>query len=68
MVIAAFNMINKTRSALEKIKVDGGDISGTVNSSGDVHIFKGIPFAAAPVGALRWKAPQPVVPWTGVKA
>ena len=29
--------------------------------------YKGIPFAAAPVGDLRWKAPQPAVPWKGVK-
>lgn len=66
-LIAAFS-INSTNSSLDKIKVEGGDISGTVNPSGDVHIFRGIPFAAAPVGALRWKAPQPVIPWSGVKA
>ena len=33
----------------------------------DIHIFKGIPFAAPPVGELRWKAPQPVQPWNDVK-
>jgi len=49
------------------VKVDGGLISGTVNSTGTVQTFKGIPFAAPPVGSLRWKAPQPVIPWTGVK-
>ena len=54
-------------SSFDTIKVDGGHISGTVNSAGDVHIFKGIPFAAPPVGTLRWKEPQPVKPWTGVK-
>ena len=32
-----------------------------------MHIYKGIPFAAPPVGALRWKAPQPVAHWQGVK-
>lgn len=50
-------------SAFDKVKVDGGFISGTVNSKGDIHIFKGVPFAAPPVGALRWKAPQPVAAW-----
>src|SRR5215472_12051715 len=50
----------------DTIKVDGGQISGTTTDG--VHSFKGIPFAAPPVGSLRWKAPQPVVPWNGVRA
>ena len=53
--------------SLETIKVEGGMISGTTDSSGTIHIFKGIPFAAPPVNELRWKAPQPVVPWKGIK-
>lgn len=35
--------------------------------SGDGAIFLGIPFAAPPVGELRWRPPQPVQPWTGVR-
>ncbi|MDQ8203492.1 carboxylesterase family protein [Pelagicoccus sp. SDUM812003] len=34
----------------------------------DLVIYKGIPFAAPPVGELRWKAPQPVTPWQGVRS
>lgn len=49
------------------VKTNAGMVSGTVSSDGSVHIFKGIPFAAPPVGDLRWKAPQPVAPWEGVK-
>ena len=50
----------------EAIKIDGGLISGT--SANGARIYKGIPYAAPPVGALRWKAPQPVVSWSGTKA
>ncbi len=52
-------------AAPETITVDGGQISGT--ASDGVRVFKGIPFAAPPVGDLRWRAPQPVVAWSGVK-
>jgi para-nitrobenzyl esterase len=61
--LLAFN----SKNVFESVKVEGGLISGTTDSSGNVHIFEGIPFAAPPVGELRWKAPQPVVPWQGVK-
>jgi para-nitrobenzyl esterase len=53
-------------AASDTVTVDGGRIRGM--SAGGVRVFKGIPFAAPPVGALRWKAPQPVVPWSDVKA
>lgn len=45
--------------------VTGGKIAGT--SAEGVNAFKGVPFAAPPTGALRWRAPQPVVPWKGVR-
>ncbi len=56
-----------TTNKIDIVKTNAGLIAGTVNNTGDVHIYKGIPFAAPPVGNLRWKAPQPVAPWTGVK-
>ena len=49
----------------EPVSVTGGDISGFVTEDG-VYVFKGIPYAAPPVGELRWVAPQPVVPWEGL--
>lgn len=49
------------------ITVDGGQIKGVSSQKPGVTVFKGIPYAAAPVGDLRWKAPQPVQPWDGVK-
>ena len=51
----------------DRVQVEGGVISGTTDPGGDLHIFKGIPFAAPPVGDLRWRAPQPVIPWQGVR-
>src|SRR5690606_13213404 len=52
-------------AAIEQVEVTGGIVQGTVNRG--VAAFKGVPFAAPPVGDLRWKAPQPVVPWAGIK-
>ena len=51
---------------LSEVQTQSGKISGGITGSGN-HIFKGIPFAAAPVGELRWKAPQPVGSWQGVR-
>jgi para-nitrobenzyl esterase len=48
-------------------RTEGGTIEGVVSADGKVRTFKGIPYAAPPVGPLRWKAPQPVVAWTGVR-
>jgi para-nitrobenzyl esterase len=53
-------------AAPEVVRVEGGQIAGV--SADGVHAFKGIPYAAPPVGDLRWKPPQPAVPWSGVKA
>ncbi len=42
-----------------------GRLEGTDESG--VKVFKGIPYAAPPIGELRWKAPQPVIPWDGIR-
>ena len=49
------------------VKVDGGSIKGVPSQAEGVAVFKGIPYAAPPVGELRWKKPQPVVAWKGVR-
>jgi para-nitrobenzyl esterase len=45
------------------IETDAGAVAGTTGSSPEIHVYKGIPYAAPPVGDLRWREPQPVLPW-----
>ena len=55
---------NNSKSSSPVVKTVNGVVAGTIEQSG-VHSFKGIPFAAPPVGELRWKEPQPVKNWNG---
>jgi para-nitrobenzyl esterase len=51
--------------AAEPVQTDAGLIEGI--QSGDLTVYKGVPFAAPPIGNLRWRDPQPVTPWQGVR-
>jgi para-nitrobenzyl esterase len=54
-------------SLSDRVQTETGVISGVETLDGSISVFKGIPFAAPPVGDLRWKAPQPAKPWQGVR-
>ena len=49
------------------LTIEGGQVQGVNTDIKGVVVYRGIPFAAPPIGDLRWKAPQPVRPWQGVK-
>ena len=51
----------------EYVETENGKVSGQFIDSSGVTVFRGIPFAAPPTGELRWKAPQPVEEWEGIK-
>jgi para-nitrobenzyl esterase len=52
-------------AADDVVKIDSGLVSGTMTDG--VRSFRGIPYAAPPTGARRWRPPQPVEPWQGVR-
>ena len=60
----------ETAHLKEPIQVTGGLITGTpsIQWTPGVRLYRGIPYAAPPIGDLRWRPPQPVAPWAGVKA
>jgi para-nitrobenzyl esterase len=51
----------------DTVRIESGLVSGVKSKSSDVVAFKGVPFAAPPIGELRWKAPQPAQHWQGTK-
>jgi len=53
--------------ASAQVRTRSGLVEGTASADGRVRVFRGIPFAAPPVGALRWREPQPAPAWKGVR-
>ncbi len=51
----------------DPVRTDSGMVLGIPGTNPDITVFKGLPFAAPPVGELRWRAPKPVAPWNGVR-
>src|SRR5690554_2258450 len=66
VLIAVLSLSACAQLPPEQVKVQQGIVEGSIE--GDLRVFKGIPFAAPPVGELRWKAPQPAESWDGVKS
>jgi len=50
-----------------QVRIADGVLEGVVSPDGKVRTFKGIPYAAPPLDSLRWRAPQPPLPWSGVR-
>ena len=65
-LLAMCLLVSSPSFADDLVAVTGGVVAGTTSDDLDVRIFKGVPFAAPPVGELRWRAPQPVPEWDSV--
>jgi len=68
IALVLFTALSAIAAISQPVAVTGGKVSGVPARDASITAFKGIPFAAPPVGDRRWRAPQPVVPWPGVKA
>ncbi|RMG56427.1 MAG: carboxylesterase family protein, partial [Bacteroidetes bacterium] len=49
------------------VTLDSGRITGQLDTQNNLRVYRGIPFAAPPVGAWRWRPPQPVTPWDSIR-
>lgn len=65
LAFAALACVASADAQIREVAVTGGSVAGVLTNG--IVSFKGVPFAAPPVGPLRWKAPQPVKAWTGVR-
>ena len=67
VTFALFVSIAMTGTAVAQVKTTGGLVKGSTSTDGKIRVFKGIPFAAPPVGEFRWKEPRPASAWDGVR-
>ncbi len=66
-LLSVFLTATEANAQSAVLSITGGKVQGVASASKSVTVFKGIPYAAPPVGDLRWKRPQPVKPWKGIK-
>lgn len=67
LFLIAAMMLLSCAQELPVLQVTGGKVQGVPSEAPGVVVYKGIPYAAPPVGDLRWREPQPVEPWEGVR-
>lgn len=60
-------LLGRSAVAADVVRIDSGLLEGTTEAAADIRVFKGIPFAAPPLGDLRWREPRPITPWPGVR-
>ena len=65
--VTIFSLATPTGIAADRIKTANGIVESTAAPKDGVRSFKGLPFAQPPVGSLRWREPQPVKNWAGVR-
>ena len=69
LVLAGLLRVMPASAAIpEPVRIETGLVAGVAGSFSEVRVFKGLPFAAPPVGRLRWRPPQPPSSWDGVRA
>ncbi len=67
LFLAAIEAATLSAAIQQPVKVESGLVSGVSGRDSNVLVFKGIPFAAPPVGNSRWTSPSPAKPWSGVR-
>ena len=67
IVISLLSGFRASAAIPEPIRLDTGLVSGVAGAYADVRVFKGLPYAAPPVGELRWREPQPPAKWDGIR-
>jgi para-nitrobenzyl esterase len=65
LLVLFASILGESAAIAQVIPVTGGAVQGSPADGG--YLFRGIPFAAPPIGELRWKPPQSVIPWKGVR-
>ncbi|MBC7851197.1 MAG: carboxylesterase family protein, partial [Chitinophagaceae bacterium] len=68
LIMCSMQMIAQTNNFFPvQATIEHGVVEGNYDATTGIQFFLGVPFAKPPVGQLRWKAPQPLEKWTGIK-